>query len=160
MAKNIETSGDLMSLLVEATAREMKVAMQYMLQHTLYIGGDSAILKVAGFVASHRSIFLPGKSLKKIAITEMKHAEAIAERISNLGGKPPTETGSLILGNTVAEILHIDKAEEEFAIRLYNQVISVAGKDGDIITEKLFVKILSDEEEHHRIFVSLLTETK
>jgi bacterioferritin len=160
MVQNIETPRDLMSLLAEATAREMKVAMQYMMQHTLYIGGDSSILKAAGFVASHRSIFLPGKSLKKIAITEMKHAEAIAERISNLGGKPPTESGPLMLGKTVADILQIDKAEEEFAIKLYKQVIDIAGKDGDIITEKLFVKILSDEEEHHRTFVSLLTETK
>ena len=160
MVKNIENSGDLMSLLVEAAAREMKVAMQYMMQHTLYIGGDSSILKAAGFVASHRSIFLPGKSLKKIAITEMKHAEAIAERISNLGGKPPTETGPLMLGKTVAEILEIDKAEEEFAIKLYNQIIAIAKKEGDYITEKLFVGILSDEEEHHRIFEGLLTEKK
>ena len=91
MAKNTQISEELLTLLIDATRREMKVAMQYMMQHTLYIGGDSAILKAAGFVASHRSIFLPGKSLKKIAITEMKHAEAIAERISNLGGKPPTD---------------------------------------------------------------------
>jgi len=149
-----------MSLLVDATAREMKVSMQYMMQHTLHIGGDSSILKDAGFVASHRSMFLPGNSLKKIAITEMKHAEAIAERISNLGGKPPTELAPLVLGKTVADILHIDKAEEEFAINLYKQVIAAAGKEGDNITEKLFRGILSDEEEHHRTFASLLTETK
>ena len=160
MAKNTQISEELLTLLIGATGREMKVSMQYMMQHTLYIGGDSSILKAAGFVASHRSIFLPGKSLKKIAITEMQHAEAIAERVSNLGGEPPTQVSPLVLGKTVADILKIDKAEEEFAIKLYKQIIATAKKEDDYITEKLFVRILSDEEEHHRIFESLLTESK
>ena len=157
---NNKVSGELMSLLVDATSREMKVAMQYMLQHTIHVGGESSILKVAGFVVSHRSVFLPGKSLKKIAITEMRHAEAIAERISSLGGEPPTQVVPLVIGKTVVEILQIDKAEEEFAIRLYKQIIDTARKAGDSVTEKLFVDILSDEENHHRIFEGLLMETR
>ena len=160
MAKNTQISEELLTLLIDATRREMKVSMQYMMQHTLHIGGDSSILKAAGFVASHRSIFLPGKSLKKIAITEMRHAEAIAERVSNMGGKPPTQVSPLVIGKTAADILQIDKAEEELAINLYKQIIATAKKEHDYITEKLFVRILSDEEEHHRIFESLLTETK
>ena len=159
MVKNTKISEDLMTLLVEATAREMKVSMQYMLQHTLHAGEDSSVSKAAGFVASHRSIFLPGKSLKKIAITEMRHAEAVAERVTNLGGEPSTQLAPLVLGKTIAEILHIDKAEEEFAINLYKQIIATARKEGDYITEKLFKRILSDEEKHHRTFESLLAET-
>ena len=116
MVENAIVSSDLMALLVDAASREMKVSMQYMMQHALHIGGDSSILKAAGFVSSHRLVFLPGRSLKKIAITEMRHAEAIAERVSNLGGDPPTQLAPLLLGKTVADILQIDKAEEEFAI--------------------------------------------
>jgi len=73
----MKVSEELMALLVDATGREMKVAMQYMLQHSLCIAEDSSSSKAAGFVASHRSVFLPGKSLKKIAITEMRHAEEL-----------------------------------------------------------------------------------
>jgi len=156
--KNTTVSAELMSLLVDATAREMKVAMQYMLQHTLFTGEDSTGSKAAGFVASHRSVFLPGKSLKKIAITEMRHAEAVAERISNLGGALPSQPLPFVVGKTLADILEIDKAEEEAAIKLYNQIIETAGKEGDDRTERLFKKILSDEEGHHRTFVSLLVE--
>ena len=75
----------------EATAREMRVAMQYMTQHALYSGGGPVIdksqtdSKAGKFVASHSPFFFPGVTLKKIAITEMRHAEAIAERVFFLG---------------------------------------------------------------------------
>ena len=148
-----------MSMLVDATAREMKVAMQYMLQHTLCIGEGSSGSKAAGFIGSHRSVFLPGKSLKKIAITEMRHAEAVAERISSLGGELPGQPLPFVVGKTIVEILAIDKAEEETAINLYNRIISTARKEGDYGTERLFKRILSDEEGHHRTFEALLMET-
>jgi len=155
----MKVSEELMSLLVDATAREMKVAMQYMLQHALRIGEISSSSKAAGFVASHRSIFLPGTSLKKIAITEMRHAEAVAERVSNLGGKPTTQLMPLVIGKTLLEILEIDKAEEEATIKLYNQIIITARKEGDDRTERLFKRILADEEGHQRTFAGLLMET-
>jgi bacterioferritin (cytochrome b1) len=31
---------------------------------------------------SYKPVFLPGTTLKKIAVTEMRHAEAIAERVT------------------------------------------------------------------------------
>jgi len=153
-----------MTLLADATAREMKVSMQYMMQHTLYIGGGSAVdrgslsSRVGNFVASHSPVFLPGRTLKKIAVTEMRHAEAIAERVSSLGGEPTTQPEPFKIGKTLKEILEIDKAEEEAAIKLYNEIIAVAGKEGDQTTESLFRRILSDEEKHHRIFTELLLE--
>ena len=39
MAKNTQISEELLTLLIEATRREMKVSMQYMMQHTLHFGG-------------------------------------------------------------------------------------------------------------------------
>jgi len=160
--KNVRGSKELFESLNDATAREMKVSMQYMMQHTLYSGGGSVVetkslgTRAGKFVASHSPVFLPGKSLKKIAVAEMKHAEAIAERVSSLGGEPTTQPAPFKIGKTLKEILGIDKAEEETAINLYNQIIAKAGQEGDETTERLFRRILSDEEKHHQIFTSLL----
>jgi len=160
--KNTKVSGELLDLLNDATAREMQVSMQYMLQHTLYSGGGSAIegellnSRAGKFVASHSLVFLPGKTLKKIAVTEMKHAEAIAERISSLGGEPTTQPAPFKIGKTLKEILEIDKEQEEGAIKLYNQIIKAARDESDGTTESLFRRILSDEEKHHHIFTDLL----
>jgi len=155
-------SPNLLFLLNEATAREIQVSMQYMLQHALYSGGGPVIersqidSKAGKFVASHSPFFFPGDTLKKIAIAEMRHAEAIAERVSFLGGEPLTQTKPFKIGNSVNEILKLDVMEEETAIQLYNQIINVAKLTGDEVTERLFRRILLDEQEHHRIFTSLI----
>jgi bacterioferritin len=159
MVESTKISKDLMSLLNDSARRELKVSMQYILQHTLHIGKDSATSKAARFVTSHRAIFLPGKSLRKIAVTEMRHAEAVAERISILGGEPPAQLEPIVVGKSIKEILQIDMAEEEAAIILYKQIIATAGEERDYRTEKLFTRILSDEEQHRRIFENLLLET-
>jgi bacterioferritin len=159
VAKKREVSEELMRSLVDAAVREMKVSMQYMLQHSLHMGKGSSNSKAEGFVASHRLLFLPGKTLKKIAVTEMRHAEAVAERVSHFGGKPPTQLPPFVVGDTVKQTLEIDKAEEEAAIKLYNQIIVAARKEGDKPTERLFKRILSDEENHQRTFTGLLMET-
>jgi bacterioferritin len=159
--ENSKASEELIDLLNDATAREMQVSVQYMLQHTLY-GGVSRQDETKGgkFVGSHQAIYLPGNSLKKIAITEMKHAEAIAERVVSLGAKPTTDIPPFEIGDTSREILDIDRRQEEGAIELYRRVIELAGKEGDRVTEELFVGILSDEEGHHRTFVELLEAEK
>ena len=155
-------SPNLLFLLNEATAREIQVSMQYMLQHALYSGGGPVIersqidSKAGKFVASHSPFFFPGDTLKKIAIAEMRHAEAIAERVSFLGGEPLTQAKPFKIGNSVNEILKLDVMEEETAIQLYNQIINVAKLTGDEVTERLFRRILLDEQEHHRIFTSLI----
>jgi len=162
--KNTKVANELMALLNDATAREMKVSMQYMMQHTLYSGGGSVVetkflgTKAGNFVASHSPIFLPGRTLKKIVIMEMRHAERIAERVSALGGEPTTQPEPFRIGKTLREILEIDKVEEEAAISLYNQIITKAKEEGDETTERLFRPILSDEEKHHQIFTDLLLE--
>lgn len=96
--------------------------------------------------------------LKKIAITEMKHAEAIAERLATLGGTPTTKPDPIFVGETLKEMLEADKKAEEGAITLYKQTIDMAQKEGDPTTAKLFRQILSDEEEHHDTFTGLLEE--
>jgi bacterioferritin (cytochrome b1) len=42
----------------------------------------------------------------------MRHAEAIAERISSLVGEPTTQPASFKIGKTLKEILQIDKGKK------------------------------------------------
>jgi len=136
-------SKDLLELLNKAIARELQVSIQYMWQHVLWKG-------VKGFPVKDE--------LKKIAITEMKHAEAIAERLAYLGGIPTTKPDPIFVGESLKEIIERDKMDEENALKLYKEIIKKAENEGDITTADLFKKILADEEEHHDIFTSLLEE--
>lgn len=162
--KNVSDSSLLLDLLNKAIARELQVSIQYMIQHAIGASqetkssGKTSSAKQRQFVASHSPYWLPGPSLKKIAIAEMRHAEAIAERIVLLGEKPTTQPSAITLGKTAKEMLEIDREQERQAIELYGQIIDVAGKQHDVVTRKLFQKILSDEEKHHQSFTSLLGE--
>lgn len=136
-------SEELLDFLNKAIARELQVAIQYMWQHVLWKG-------VKGFAVKDE--------LKKIAITEMKHAEAIAERLAYLGGIPTTKPEPIFVGETLKEMIERDKKDEENAITLYKEIIKKAVEKDDITTARLFRKILEDEEEHHDFFTSLLEE--
>ena len=131
----------LKELLNQAIARKLQVSIQYMWQHVLAKGLCSPAV---------RDIF------KKIAVTEMKHAEAIAERLDYLGGKPTTQPAPITVGETLEEMIRIDLKAEEEAIALYRQIIEQAVSENDYVTEDLFRSILADEEEHHNEFQALL----
>jgi bacterioferritin len=130
-----------LDLLNTAVARELQVSIQYMWQHVLWSG-------VKGFAVKDE--------LKSIAITEMKHAEAIAERLAYLGGVPTTKPDPIFVGETLREMLQRDKKDEEGAIELYKKIVEAARKEGDETTKRLFRQILADEEEHHDTFTGLL----
>jgi bacterioferritin len=134
-------SKELLEMLNKGIARELQVAIQYMWQHVLWSGIQAYAVK---------------DELKDIAVAEMKHAEAFAERLAYLGGTPTTKPDPIFIGNDLKEMLEQDAKDEEVAINLYKQAIEVAQKDGDITTEELFREILEDEEEHHDTFTSLL----
>jgi bacterioferritin len=134
-------SAELLDLLNQAIAREIQVSVQYMWQHVLWRGVQGYAVKDA---------------FRSIAISEMKHAEAIAERLNYLGGIPTTKPAPIFIGTTLKQMIETDKKDEETAISMYKKIILVARKEGDETTEFLFNKILSDEEEHHDLFTSLL----
>jgi len=127
-------------MLNNAIAREMQVSIQYMWQHVQWRG-------VKGFAVQ--------EELKKVAIVEMKHAEAIAERLFYLGGKPTTKPTEIFVGETLKEMIQQDIKDEENAISLYKKIIAQARKEEDETTAFLFEGILKDEEEHHDLFTTL-----
>ena len=160
--KNSTASSQLLGLLNQAVARELQVSVQYMLQHAMGAGqalagsAQSASDKQGNFVASHSMYFLPGVTLKKIAITEMRHAEAISERIVVLGGEPTTQPAKITMDKAIKAMLENDLEQEHGAIELYKKIITLAAKEQDDLTASMFKDILSDEEKHHRTFSTLL----
>jgi bacterioferritin len=86
---------------------------------------------------------------KKESIDEMKHAEAILERMLYLDGSPNmTELFPLKIGQNVKAQLQNDLALELDAVPRLNGAIKTAVEVGDNGSRELFEKILIDEEHH------------
>lgn len=138
-----QVSDALREMINDAIARELQVSIQYMWQHVVWRGVKAFAVK---------------DELKAISITEMKHAEALAERLAYLGGTPTTKPTPIIVDGGLEQQLRQDLADEEGAITLYRSIAAKAREEGDIVTEELFRGILADEEDHHDTFQSLLEE--
>ncbi len=138
-----KVSNALLDKLNEAIANEMQVSIQYLWQHVQWGG-------VKGFAVQDE--------LRSIGITEMKHAEAIAERLYYLGGIPTTKPSPIFVGTTLKEMIERDVKDEENAIKLYKQIVEMARKEGDETTNRLFREILQQEEDHHDTFTTLLED--
>ena len=83
------------------------------------------------------------------SIDEMKHADALIERILFLEGLPNVQRlGKLAIGQKVTEILTNDLGLERIAIPLLNKSIQAAREAGDNGSEDLLTKILVSEEAH------------
>ena len=139
------TSKKLLEMLNEAIARELQVSIQYMWQHVQWSG-------VKGFAVQ--------EELKKIAITEMKHAEKIAERLFYLGGIPTTKPNPIFVGKTLKQMIGQDIKDEANAIAMYKGIVEMAQKEDDVTTAFIFKEILEDEEEHHDTFTTMAEDLK
>ncbi len=83
------------------------------------------------------------------SIDEMKHADALAERILFLEGLPNfQDLGKLAIGENVAEILQCDLELEMHAMPDLRDAIAASESCGDFISRELFERILASEEEH------------
>jgi len=133
-------SQKLLDLMNKGIARELQVSIQYMWQHVQWSG-------VKGFAVQ--------EELKKIGVTEMKHAEKIAERLFYLGEKPTIKPDPINVGESLKEMIELDIKAEDGAIKLYKQIIELAEKEEDVTTAHIFRKILEEEEEHLDTFTTL-----
>jgi bacterioferritin len=134
-------SANLLELLNKAIARELQVSIQYLWQHIQVTGLDGAVVS---------------DTFKKIAIAEMKHAEALAERLDYLDGVATTKPEPIFVGGSLIEMLKQDEQDEESAIEIYKRGIQLAGEEGDYTTRRLLEEILSEEEKHIDVFGKLL----
>lgn len=136
-----KATSSLTDMMQRAIAREIQVSVQYMWQHVMAKGLESAEIA---------DVF------KDAAVEEMKHAEKIAERLFYFDVVPTTKPSPIKVGGSLKEMLEADAAAEEEAIDLYKAIIQQAHAEGDSTTRLLFEEILADEEKHHDTFTTLL----
>lgn len=136
-----KASATLAEMMNKAIAREIQVSIQYMWQHVMAKGLESAEVS---------------EVFEEVAVAEMKHAEKIAERLFYFDVIPTTKPEPIKVGADVKEMLEIDAKAEEEAIDLYKNIIKQANSENDSTTRLLFEQILAEEEDHHDTFTTLL----
>lgn len=135
-------SQKVIDLLNEARKRELTAIMQYMVEH--YEQADKGYGKIGG-------------QMKQTAITEMKHAEELAERILFLGGSPATKPeGEIQKGLDIPKLLKLNIHLEEAAVKMYNEAAKVCAAEDDHVSKGIFEKLLADEEGHLDEFQNML----
>ena len=122
------------ALLNEALKEELTAINQYFLHAEMCENWHYS--KLASFI-------------KKESIDEMKHAEALIERILFLDGSPSlSSTLDLNIGRNVREQIANDLALEVNAVAMYNRAVKGARDAGDNASAELFQRLLEDEEHH------------
>lgn len=123
----------IVEVLNRARSDELAAIMQYMKHHYEGEGMESPeILEM----------------FKQTAKDEMKHAEALGERIVYLGGKPTTKLSEIKQGGDLKRMIQDDLDNENKAIGDYREFIKLCAAEGDPVTRLLLENILSDEEGH------------
>jgi bacterioferritin len=122
------------ALLNQALKEELTAINQYFLHAEMCENWHYS--KIAGYI-------------KKQSIDEMKHAEALIERILFLDSTPNmTEAMRLSIGQNVREQLQSDLKLELGAVAMYNHAVETAREAGDNASRELFERLLKSEEEH------------
>lgn len=127
-------------ILNEALATEIVCVLRYMHHYFMATGVHAMSVR---------------DEFKEHADAEREHADKIADRIQQLGGKPDFNPKSLlersasqyVEGSNLAEMVKEDLIAERIVIEIYTEMIRYFG-DNDPTTRILIEGILCDEEEH------------
>ncbi len=136
-----KASTKLTEMMNQALAAELQAIIQYQWHHVMVKGMYSVELS---------------EVFKKASMVEMRHAEEIAERLNYFAVVPTIKPGPIAIGGDAPTMIRADVKAEEEAITLYKTIINQAASEGDETTRLLFEEILSDEEDHHDTFTTLL----
>ena len=137
-------------LLNEALATEIVCVLRY--KRHFYMASGINAQSVAAEFQQH-------------AMEEQAHADQIAQRIVQLGGKPDFSPEGLATrshseyhdGDDLLEMVREDLIAERIAIDSYGEMIKYLGNN-DITTRRMLEGILAMEEEHADDLSSLLVE--
>jgi bacterioferritin len=127
-------------ILNEALATEIVCVLRYRFHYYMASGIHSTA--VAAEFAEH-------------AREEQEHAEQIAERIKQLGGKPDMNPATLLQrshseykeGTSLIDMIREDLVAERIAIESYREMIQFFGEK-DSTSRRMMEEILAKEEEH------------
>lgn len=136
----------------ESLATELVCVLRYKRHYFMAAGIDAA--PVAAEFQAH-------------AIDEMAHADLIAKRIVELGGKPNFSPDGLaarshaeyIEGDSLKSMITENLIAERIAVESYREAIAYLG-DHDPTTRRMLEEILASEEEHAEDLSSLLKVMK
>lgn len=135
-------------VLNEALATELVCVLRYKFHYFMASGIHSQAVK---------------EEFKEHAGEEQEHADQIAERIKQLGGKPDMNPSILTSrshseykeGTSLADMIREDLIAERIAIESYREIIQFIGEK-DPTTKRLMEHILAKEEEHADDMADLL----
>ena len=127
-------------ILNEALATEIVCVLRYMHHYFMATGVHGMAVR---------------DEFKEHADAEREHADQIADRIQQLGGRPDYNPASLLQrsasqyveGETLADMIKEDLIAERIVIEVYQKMIRHFG-DHDPTTRVMMEHILRDEEEH------------
>jgi len=136
------------SILNEALATEIVCVLRYKFHYFMASGIHSQAVK---------------EEFKEHADEEQEHADWIAERIKQLGGKPEMNPSVLTAhshseykeGTSLADMIREDLIAERIAIESYREIVRFLG-DNDSTSKRLMEQILAKEEEHADELADLL----
>lgn len=107
------------------------------------------------------------RSLASDVTEELGHAERIAKRIKQLGGRIPGslelqfDQKSLTPPQDTTDVLSVVRGvldAEVGAIEFYRQILKQAERSDDPVTADLMIQLLADENEHRTQFEGFLAE--
>ena len=127
-------------VLNEALATEIVCVLRYKRHH--YMAAGIHATAVAEEFLEH-------------ANAEQRHADQIAERITQLGGEPDLDPGNLVgrshseyvEGKGLIDMIREDLVAERIVIESYSEIIRFLGND-DPSSRRLMEEILAEEEDH------------
>jgi bacterioferritin len=128
------------SILNEALATEIVCVLRYMHHYFMATGVHAMAVR---------------DEFKEHADAEREHADKIADRIQQLGGKPDFNPASLLErsasqyaeGKSLSDMIKEDLIAERIVIEVYQKMIRYFGNN-DPTTRIMIEHILKDEEEH------------
>jgi bacterioferritin len=136
------------AILNEALATEIVCVLRYQFHYFMATGIHSQAVKA---------------EFKEHAREEQEHAERIAERIKQLGGKPEMNPAILTEhshseyreGTSLADMIREDLIAERIAVETYREIVRFFG-ERDPTSRIMMEEILSKEEEHADDMADLL----
>lgn len=131
---------DIIKLLNDSLATELVCVMRYKRHYYTAVGLDSPAVADEFLVHANE---------------ESAHADKLAQRIVQLGGKPDFRPDSLMQRShadydeslELQDMIRANLIAERVAIEAYTQIIKLIG-DKDSTTRRILEEILADEQEH------------